>query len=104
MITQADVAHREPGALVPRTTLGGHVRGYLAHLRGGEMGALPAILGLVVLCAFFSVLRPNFLTAGNFANLFTQGAAVVLIAMGLVFVLLVGEIDLSAGWPTRAWP
>ncbi|MGC4803717.1 sugar ABC transporter permease [Micromonospora sp. DT233] len=62
------------------------------------MGALPAVLGLVVLCAFFSVLRPNFLTAGNFANLFTQGAAVVLIAMGLVFVLLVGEIDLSAGF------
>ncbi|MFF5072251.1 sugar ABC transporter permease [Micromonospora olivasterospora] len=62
------------------------------------MGALPVLLGLLVLCAFFSIIRPNFLTAGNFANLFTQGAAVVLIAMGLVFVLLVGEIDLSAGF------
>ncbi|SCG56459.1 sugar ABC transporter permease [Micromonospora inositola] len=98
MITQADVAHPNTGTAVPRATLGVHVRGYLARLRGGEMGALPAILGLVVLCVFFSILRPNFLTAGNFANLFTQGAAVVLIAMGLVFVLLVGEIDLSAGF------
>ena len=41
---------------------------------------------------------PSFLTAGNFANLFTQGAAVTVIAMGLVFVLLLGEIDLSAGF------
>ncbi|WP_413462935.1 sugar ABC transporter permease [Salinispora arenicola] len=43
-------------------------------------------------------MRPSFLTAANFANLFTQGAAVTLIAMGLVFVLLLGEIDLSAGF------
>jgi D-xylose transport system permease protein len=43
-------------------------------------------------------MRPVFFTAGNFANLFTQGAAVTLIAMGLVFVLLLGEIDLSAGF------
>ncbi|WP_200206400.1 sugar ABC transporter permease [Micromonospora coerulea] len=99
MITQSRTDHPETWSAVPaRTTLDGHVRSYLARLRGGDMGALPAILGLVVLCAFFSVLRPNFLTAGNFANLFTQGAAVVLIAMGLVFVLLLGEIDLSAGF------
>ena len=44
------------------------------------------------------VMRPSFLSAGNFANLFTQGAAVTVIAMGLVFVLLLGEIDLSAGF------
>jgi D-xylose transport system permease protein len=62
------------------------------------MGALPAVLGLVVLCTIFAILRPTFLTAFNFANLFTQGAAVTLIAMGLVFVLLLGEIDLSAGF------
>lgn len=62
------------------------------------MGALPAVLGLVVLCVVFAVARPSFVTAGNFANLFTQGAAVTLIAMGLVFVLLLGEIDLSAGF------
>jgi D-xylose transport system permease protein len=79
-------------------TVAEHVTDYLARLRGGDIGALPAVLGLVVLCTTFAILRPAFLTAGNFANLFTQGAAVTLIAMGLVFVLLLGEIDLSAGF------
>ncbi|MER7331328.1 MULTISPECIES: ABC transporter permease [unclassified Micromonospora] len=87
-----------PAAVTPPPTLGSHVRGYVSRVRGGDIGALPAVLGLVVLCTVFSIMRPSFLTAGNFANLFTQGAAVTLIAMGLVFVLLLGEIDLSAGF------
>src|SRR2546423_15177 len=62
------------------------------------MGALPAVAGLVVLCTVFAILRPAFLSSSNFANLFAQGAAVTIIAMGLVFVLLLGEIDLSAGY------
>jgi D-xylose transport system permease protein len=78
--------------------IGAHVRDYMGRVRGGDVGALPAILGLVILCTVFTVLRPAFLSAGNFANLFTQGAAVTVIAMGLVFVLLLGEIDLSAGF------
>jgi D-xylose transport system permease protein len=62
------------------------------------MGALPAVFGLLALCTVFSILRPAFLTAGNLANLLPQGAAVTAIAMGLIFVLLLGEIDLSAGF------
>ncbi|WP_327105373.1 sugar ABC transporter permease [Nonomuraea glycinis] len=79
-------------------SIGHSVRAYVERVRGGDMGALPAVLGLVVLCTVFAIARPAFLTAINFANLFTQGAAVTLIAMGLVFVLLLGEIDLSAGF------
>jgi D-xylose transport system permease protein len=79
-------------------SFGNYVNQYFARVRGGEMGALPAVLGLVVLVVIFSVMRPRFLTAVNFANLFQQGAAVTVIAMGLVFVLLLGEIDLSAGY------
>jgi D-xylose transport system permease protein len=79
-------------------SISANVHGYLERVRGGDMGALPAILGLVVLCAVFAILRPAFLTSINFANLFTQGAGVTVIAMGLVFVLLLGEIDLSAGF------
>jgi D-xylose transport system permease protein len=79
-------------------SLGEHIRDYFRRVWGGEMGALPAIVGLLVLCIAFSLARPKFFTAGNFANLFTQGAAVTVIAMGLVFVLLLGEIDLSAGF------
>jgi D-xylose transport system permease protein len=74
------------------------VRDYFGRLRGGDMGSLPATLGLVVLVLVFSALRPVFFSAGNFANLFTQGGHVVIIAMGLIFVLLLGEIDLSAGF------
>lgn len=75
-----------------------HIRDYLDRVRGGDLGALPAVIGLVVLCGVFSTLRPAFLSPINFANLFTQGAAVAVIAMGLIFVLLLGEIDLSAGF------
>ncbi|MEZ0072660.1 sugar ABC transporter permease [Planotetraspora sp. GP83] len=80
------------------SAIGVHVKGYVERVRGGELGALPAVFGLVVLCVVFSVLRPAFLSPVNFANLFTQGAAVTVIAMGLIFVLLLGEIDLSAGF------
>ncbi|WP_377271354.1 sugar ABC transporter permease [Peterkaempfera sp. SMS 1(5)a] len=82
----------------PADELRDHLQAYAARVRGGDMGSLPAVLGLIVLCAVFGVLRPAFLTAGNFANLFTQGAVITTIAMGLVFVLLLGEIDLSAGF------
>ncbi|MEV6982772.1 ABC transporter permease [Sphaerisporangium sp. NPDC051017] len=82
----------------PSPGIGENVRAYIGRVRGGDMGALPAILGLLVLCTTFAILRPVFLSAINFANLFTQGAAISVIAMGLVFVLLLGEIDLSAGW------
>ncbi|THV42956.1 sugar ABC transporter permease [Glycomyces buryatensis] len=75
-----------------------HVRGYLANVRSGEVGALPAVAGIVALCLFFGMAKPVFFSVGNLANLFGQGAAVVCIAMGLVFVLIIGEIDLSAGF------
>ncbi len=70
---------------------------YFARVRGGELGSLPALLGLIVLTFVFSALSSNFLTLGNLANLLAQGAGVTIIAMGLVFVLLLGEIDLAAG-------
>jgi D-xylose transport system permease protein len=91
----------KPEALAPVTEtepLGSYVGAYFQRVRGGEMGALPAVAGLIVLCTVFTILRPVFLTPGNFANLLPQGAAVTVIAMGLVFVLLLGEIDLSAGY------
>jgi len=70
----------------------------MRRLRDGDFGSWYAVLGLVLLCVFFGIARPRFLSATNIANLFPQGAAVVLIAMGLIFVLLLGEIDLSAGF------
>ena len=72
---------------------------YWDRIKGGDLGALPAIFGVVVLVIVFGVMEPDaFLTEQNFANLINQGAAIMVLAMGLVFVLLLGEIDLSAGF------
>ncbi len=80
-------------------SLGGLFRDWLVRVRGGDVGSLPAALGLVALVIIFSALKPEqFTNAFNFANLINQAAGVTVIAMGLVFVLLLGEIDLSAGY------
>jgi D-xylose transport system permease protein len=75
------------------------VQGYLRNLRNGDLGALPALLGLAALFVLFTVLDSGgtFPSLLNLANLLQQGAGQTIIAMGLVFVLLTGEIDLAAG-------
>jgi D-xylose transport system permease protein len=79
-------------------SVGGYVRGYVNRVRGGDLGALPAVAGIVVLAILFTVLRPEtFPTPLNITNLLVQAVPIILLAMGLVFVLLLGEIDLSAG-------
>jgi len=67
-------------------------------LKAGDVGTLPIIVGLVLIVAFFYSQNENYLTAGNFTNLMTQMAGVTTIAIGVVFVLLLGEIDLSIGY------
>ncbi len=78
-------------------TIADSARDYVNRLRGGDMGSLPAILGLVVLFIVFSSLHDRFLSTYNMANLVVQAGSICVLAMGLVFVLLIGEIDLSAG-------
>jgi D-xylose transport system permease protein len=73
------------------------ISGYLLKIKSGDMGSLPAMLGLVILAILFTAMSPVFLTALNFANLFNQAATLIVLAMGLVFVLVLAEIDLSAG-------
>ena len=79
--------------------LGQAARDYWARVRGGDIGSLPAVLGLIALIVLFGVLEGStFLSIFNFANLINQSAAIIVLAMGLIFVLLLGEIDLSAGF------
>jgi D-xylose transport system permease protein len=73
-------------------------RGWLARLRVGDWGALPIFIGLGALALLFGSLEPNFYTAQNFVNLLLQMAGVTSIAIGVVFVLLIAEIDLSVGF------
>jgi len=84
--------------LLEKETLKGAASNYLSRIKAGDIGSLPAVLGLISLVAVFGAMSEFFLTNRNFANLLTQAAPVMVIAMGLVFVLLLGEIDLSAGY------
>jgi D-xylose transport system permease protein len=70
---------------------------YIQRVRGGDVGMLPALVGLVVLVIIFANVSSKFLTKTNLANLVTQAAPIIVLGMGVVFVLLLGEIDLSAG-------
>jgi len=67
------------------------------RLRQGELGPLPALLALALIWAAFQVANPNFLSPRNLSNLVSQTAAVGTISVGVVLVLLLGEIDLSVG-------
>jgi D-xylose transport system permease protein len=78
-------------------TLAGNVREWVTGLRSGELGSLPIVLGIVIIAIYFQSRNSHFLTAGNMVNLITQMAAISVIGMGVVFVLLLGEIDLSIG-------
>lgn len=82
---------------VERRTIPNAVTSYIGRLRTGEPGALPSILGLILLVVIFSQVSDRFLSKNNIGNLPGQGAYIAVIGMGLVFVLLLGEIDLSAG-------
>ncbi|MDX6211739.1 MAG: D-xylose transport system permease protein [Frankiales bacterium] len=88
-----DLPVERPAEWSVRAQLGG----YLTRLRGGEVGSMPVVVGLVALSLFFQSQNDHFLTAGNLTNLLVQGAGVAMIAMGVVFVLLIGELDLSVG-------
>jgi len=79
-------------------SLGEYAKIWLARVRGGESGALPVILGLVAIVIYFQARSSLFLSAGNLVNLMTQAAWIVMLGMAEVFVLLLGEIDLSIGF------
>lgn len=79
-------------------SFGEYVRIWWTRVRSGESGALPVILGLVAIVVYFQVRSSLFLSAGNLVNLMTQAAWIVTLGMAEVFVLLLGEIDLSIGY------
>ena len=78
--------------------LGAYARRWWTGVRAGDLGSLPIVVGLVIIAVIFQSKNSQFLTAGNLVNLMVQAAAYTTIAMGVVFVLLLGEIDLSIGY------
>ena len=73
------------------------VRSFVNRVRTGDVGSLPVVAGLILIWTIFQILNPNFLSSRNLVNLTLQSAAVGTIAIGIVRVLLIGEIDLSVG-------
>jgi D-xylose transport system permease protein len=69
-----------------------------ARWKSGDLGSLPAVLAIIVLVTVFGLASDTFLTALNFANFLDQASSVIVIAMAVTFVLLLGEIDLAAGY------
>ncbi len=83
--------------LIREAGIGGVVRGFILRVRTGDLGPLPVIIGIVVIWGVFQALNPFFLSARNLVNLTMDFSAVGVIALGIVLVLLLGEIDLSVG-------
>src|SRR5215467_12712897 len=79
-------------------SLGEYARIWWRRVRSGESGALPVVIGLIVIVVYFQVRNSLFLSSGNLVNLITQAAFIVTFGMAEVFVLLLGEIDLSVGY------
>ncbi|MEV5510245.1 sugar ABC transporter permease [Streptomyces orinoci] len=87
----------DPRLLVREAGFAGYWQEFARKLRSGELGSLPVVVGLIVICLVFQLQDSAFLGAENLSNLFVTAAGTGLIAVGIVFVLILGEIDLSVG-------
>lgn len=88
---------RQDERLRKSTGVKGAVDGALDRVRSGDLGVLPVIAGLVIIWTILQILNPKFLSSSNLVNLAMESAAVGVIALGIVCVLLLGQIDLSVG-------
>lgn len=95
--TAAPVATVDPRLLVREEGLRGYWTEFTRKVKGGELGSLPVVIGLIVIWAIFQFKNDRFLSADNLSNISYYMSATGMIAIGLVFVLLLGEIDLSVG-------
>jgi D-xylose transport system permease protein len=94
----AEIAARRGGEEPSPDTLSGYLRLWWQGVRAGELGSLPIIVGLVLIFVIFGILEEQFLQERNFTNLLLQMAGIATIAIGVVFVLLIAEIDLSVAF------
>jgi D-xylose transport system permease protein len=98
-------------------TIGGTIGAFIDKVRSGDLGSLPVIVGLIIICTVFQTLNPVFLAPNNLVNLLFDCSTVGVIALGIVCILMLGEIDLSVGsvsgfssallgvmWVNEGWP
>jgi D-xylose transport system permease protein len=79
-------------------SVGEYARQWWQGVKAGELGSLPIIVGLIAIVITFGLMEENFFTARNFTNLLLQMTAIATMAIGIVFVLLIAEIDLSVAY------
>jgi D-xylose transport system permease protein len=91
----SDVVEVTPSAEPPFESVGSQI---WENIKGGNLGSAPVIVGLTIIVIVFSFTAQNFFTAGNLNNIITQMMGTTMLAFGVVFVLLLGEIDLSIGY------
>ena len=99
------------------TGMGGAVAAFVDRVRSGDLGSLPVVVGLIIIWTVFTSLNPVFLSADNLVNLLFDCSTVGVMSLGIVCVLMVGQIDLSVGsmsgfssallgmlWVNQGWP
>ena len=95
--TAALPADLQDERLIASQGIGGFLRAFLSRLRSGDLGSLPVVVGLIVIWGVFALRNDAFLSSRNLVNLTQQSVPTGIIALGIVLVLLLGEIDLSVG-------
>ena len=98
-------------------SVAGALRSFVDRVRSGDLGSLPVVVGLVIICVVFEILNGVFLSSSNIVNLLYDSSTIGVISLGIVCILMVGEIDLSVGsvsgfasalvgmlWVNLGWP
>ncbi|MET0259110.1 MAG: sugar ABC transporter permease, partial [Methylobacterium sp.] len=111
LLDRADVRVRHEAGVA------GAIRAFVTRVRSGDLGSLPVIVGLLIIWTVFQALNPIFLSSNNLVNLLFDLSTVGVISLGIVCVLLLGQIDLSVGsmsgfasalvgvlWVNEGWP
>ncbi|QOZ52364.1 sugar ABC transporter permease [Bradyrhizobium sp. CCBAU 53338] len=116
-VSTARLLDRRDERVAHADTLGGTIGAFVDRVRSGDLGSLPVVVGLLIICTAFQSLNPVFLAPDNLVNLLFDCSTVGVISLGIVCILMVGEIDLSVGsvsgfssalvgvlWVNQDWP
>ncbi|MEV6834755.1 sugar ABC transporter permease [Streptomyces sp. NPDC051133] len=93
----AAVTAVDPRLLVQEEGLLGYWYEFKRKMKAGELGSIPVVVGLALICVIFQLLNSEFLSAQNISDITVTMVGTGMISVGIVFVLLLGEIDLSVG-------
>lgn len=116
-VSTARLLDRRDERVAHADTIGSTIGAFVDRVRSGDLGSLPVVVGLLIICTAFQSLNPVFLAPDNLVNLLFDCSTVGVISLGIVCILMVGEIDLSVGsvsgfssalvgvlWVNQDWP